>query len=233
MSPFSISSTTTVRRYRIGGKPNRRDKIVRFPRIAFTIAQKARLATLLLCLSIAGEVCADSSLKRGNFDIDGFKGINFGMSHEAVAALGLQCKDDAFTLADLDSYWCTANTTLFGYTADLSVHFRKNGGVSSILVTAGSQQPIDLTPQFTKALGLPHTAILSNPSGYQFRVDYWLSRSGTSIQIWKEITKDGKPRKETLHGTVMYVEKPHYKDQTQTSIFLRKVEVASHPDKDF
>lgn len=169
---------------------------------------------------------------RSDFQISGFKGVIFGMSVAEVAAIdGYRCKENEFTVGDLDVMSCNADDTLFGMRARVYVIF-KRGEVTSIHVTARSNRPINLVEDFTKALGPPRRFVTPSIGGFPLHMSYWLSQSKTSVSVSVVPERPNNVRTE-LGGLTIYEQKAAFDDRRGTEELMRRESVSRNRQRDF
>ncbi|PLY59562.1 hypothetical protein HBH1_02072 [Herbaspirillum sp. BH-1] len=193
----------------------------------------AALSSLLLMMLMSGSVSAETKINRTNVDIPGFKKVLFGMSSEDVSKLGAYCKSDGMGFGGMDPVACSGSETLFGNGAAVTVYFTGNKA-HYIGVTVSSAQPIDLITPYTKAYGTPNTAVIQNAAGMNFRINFWLSPTGKSIQLTTPLLDDGvTPRAKAKDNQGRFTETAAYYDEQRTYELMQKVKARLAPEKDY
>jgi hypothetical protein len=147
-----------------------------------------RTTLLVLSLLVSSSIPALAATDQPEFELRGFKNVNFGMSPRDVAMWGYSCKTDPYSVPIPNAIYCDGNNTLFGSPAKVMISFKDNV-VNTIYVKLDNDKYSDIVEKFTAALGRPKSYVYQSP-GYPhpFTMVYWLSQNGTSIKINTTLT---------------------------------------------
>lgn len=159
-----------------------------------------------------------------SFELNGFKGVNFGADREVVTAQGLTCKVDPDQRVE-----CSGNETLFGVPSSVRAWFR-NEKVSVIRLVAVDSRPVDLVDAYTKALGKPKKYV-ERRGKHDLTVHYWVAKNGTSVSTFG--TGNTLVAKNPDTGEEKHFASADYLDKEATALLLANAKKAEQLKRDF
>lgn len=159
------------------------------------------------------------------FELDGYKSVKFGIYAEALSSQGYKCMRGKNYIS------CRGEDTLFGLPAAIDADL-STGSVSKIGVSVTGQDDQGLTRAFSDALGAPKQFTYLSWTSQRVETSYWVSESGTSIVVKRNLDQQG-PQRVPMFGITVLQAEAEYLDKAETAKLLEAAKQAGTKPKDF